>query len=738
MKKINIVAWQPYPYDILLGRRGENGVTKIVFDITSLIKSYGNGTATILAKRFEETAAYPVSVTQEGNVVEWIITDVDTAIAGEGKCELFYYVDEQLAKSIIYNTVVEEDIGDTTEDPPDAYESWVESLAELGTATETNAIAAAQSAALAREAVGHYPKIVDGVWYVWDADAGVFVSTDIAATGPKGETGDRGETGNGIDSAIMNDDYTLTINFTDGTEYTTPSIRGAQGNQGEQGPQGETGETGEKGEKGDTYELTRDDINEIAEIVYSRMPTAPIQHYGVRWNKVTAQMERTGYAATITTDTSRFCHSGSISEDYYNPFDSIYPWAGCKLCNIDMNLYLELSPGDSVTDCVVAWEDDPDFSYEHRNGVWKYRPEFWGKSWDEGGYRYFDITDKSVGGYVHYPAAITARWRGVAESRSIGGEVKPVLLSSVGIPCVDTAMDTIHTYANNWGATLDSVYSLDGSLLMMIIEYATMNMQDAIGLGITDLFRQERGDTFVSASSGATVHVSAEAVDYVVPNAIMDIGTSVGGRQTGRYVIKSVTYSGAGTVLDVTLDRSVTVSTGNYWSIHGAANAADAEIGSMSGYIGTNGKSECYYRGEALWGNMVYYVLGAYHEASTNRIWLAKSDVAADSYDAINKTAHTDTGVAVTGTAGYIGALGYLGTSTSLSAPALCTTVSGSSSNPVGDSHTNNASSNTVLCVGGNASSGTGAGPFSWSWAYSSGHSSILYSGRPRLIVRKE
>jgi len=49
---------------------------------------------------------------------------------------------------------------------------------------------------------------------------------------PKGPQGDTGLTGNGIASTTLNNDYTLTVNYTDGTSYTTPSIRGAQGVQG--------------------------------------------------------------------------------------------------------------------------------------------------------------------------------------------------------------------------------------------------------------------------------------------------------------------------------------------------------------------------------------------------------------------------------------------------------------------------------------------------------------------------
>ncbi len=43
----------------------------------------------------------------------------------------------------------------------------------------------------------------------------------------------KGDNGNGISSAVLNGDYTLTLTFTDGTTYTTPSIRGEKGEQGD-------------------------------------------------------------------------------------------------------------------------------------------------------------------------------------------------------------------------------------------------------------------------------------------------------------------------------------------------------------------------------------------------------------------------------------------------------------------------------------------------------------------------
>lgn len=53
--------------------------------------------------------------------------------------------------------------------------------------------------------------------------------------GEEGPAGAQGETGNGIASAVLNNDYTLTLNYTNGQSYTTTSIRGPQGPQGPAG-----------------------------------------------------------------------------------------------------------------------------------------------------------------------------------------------------------------------------------------------------------------------------------------------------------------------------------------------------------------------------------------------------------------------------------------------------------------------------------------------------------------------
>lgn len=101
--------------------------------------------------------------------------------------------------------------------------------------------------------------------------------------GEKGDKGDKGETGNGIADATLNEDYTLTLDYTDGTSFTTPvSIRGERGPQGIQGVQGPRGlqglrgETGPQGPKGDTGTTPAFTIGAVTTLDPSQDATATI------------------------------------------------------------------------------------------------------------------------------------------------------------------------------------------------------------------------------------------------------------------------------------------------------------------------------------------------------------------------------------------------------------------------------------------------------------------------------
>ena len=467
----------------------------------------------------------------------------------------------------------------------------------------------------------------------------------------------------------------------------------------------------------------------------SRKSRMGAKHYTARWDKVNAKMVRLNDAASFPTDTSNFGNFGSVNPDYDNPFDSIYPWSGIRICNIDLDAYMALQPGDSITKCVKAWEGDPDFDWNDDNGVWRYRPEFWGSSWDDGTYRYFDVTDRPAGGYVHYPEAIAGRWHGCALTRTVNGSPIACLIPKyLGMPAVRTALSTLHTYAKNYGATLDSIYSIDADLLLLTVEYATMNSQSAIGNGVTDLYRQGGYQIAAAATDSNVIKVlAADAGDYFINAAILDVGTTDGGNEVGRVQVISAEPDTDPTYLNVTINRRITVTRDNYWSIHGLSNI-NTSIGAKSGYIGTNGRTIAFYRGMELYGNMWFYTLGAYENAADNHIWIAADAGQADAYDALDTSVHIDTGLVLPTSAGYIQTLGLPQRSGLLALPPFCTAVGGSSTNPVGDYFYNgDYTYNTVLLRGGYASIGSYAGALYGIWSYAASYSNWNCSARPRL-----
>ena len=67
------------------------------------------------------------------------------------------------------------------------------------------------------------------------------------AAGLQGPAGADGANGNGIANTVNNNDGTFTINYTNGTSFTTPNFTGAQGATGPQGPSGMAGTPGSAG-----------------------------------------------------------------------------------------------------------------------------------------------------------------------------------------------------------------------------------------------------------------------------------------------------------------------------------------------------------------------------------------------------------------------------------------------------------------------------------------------------------
>lgn len=142
-----------------LGRRGENLATTVVFDCSQLAQQYGAGTAVLMVCRPNDAIAYPAVTTQEGNTVTWVVSDTDSAQQGRGKCELFWYVGDVLAKSIVYAVSISNDIGASSPTPPDPYEEWVEEIARIGAEVHEDAGTASQAAEDAQAALAEFTDI---------------------------------------------------------------------------------------------------------------------------------------------------------------------------------------------------------------------------------------------------------------------------------------------------------------------------------------------------------------------------------------------------------------------------------------------------------------------------------------------------------------------------------------------------------------------------------------------------
>ena len=137
-----------------LGRRGENAVTQVEFDFSAWVQEFGAGVVSLLVKRPTDSSAYPVVLTTDGNTAVWTVSGTDTAFEGIGKAEFVYTVDEQIAKSLVFITQVEADIGAPSATPPDPYETWLDTLTELAAQTEQDATDAAAAKTAAETAQG--------------------------------------------------------------------------------------------------------------------------------------------------------------------------------------------------------------------------------------------------------------------------------------------------------------------------------------------------------------------------------------------------------------------------------------------------------------------------------------------------------------------------------------------------------------------------------------------------------
>lgn len=155
---------------IALGIQGEHRARKVSFSEAEIWKErFGEGKFELLHQRNGDVAPYPIILTVENNIPYWYVTDSDTAVAGVGKCELRYIVNDAVIKSCTFITDVIPSLGEGTE-APEPYKAWVDEVF--------------QAAEEVKSATTHQPIIgEDGNWLIWDAESGGYVDSGESASG---------------------------------------------------------------------------------------------------------------------------------------------------------------------------------------------------------------------------------------------------------------------------------------------------------------------------------------------------------------------------------------------------------------------------------------------------------------------------------------------------------------------------------------------------------------------------
>ncbi len=114
------------PGAIEIGVQGENKAEGVAFDVTPWVTDYGLGTAYIYNQRNGDAAPYfkelPITSSDGTYTAKWIYDDADTAVAGEGTCQLIYVKNDVVKKTEKYVTVTGKSLGEATGDIPDPYE----------------------------------------------------------------------------------------------------------------------------------------------------------------------------------------------------------------------------------------------------------------------------------------------------------------------------------------------------------------------------------------------------------------------------------------------------------------------------------------------------------------------------------------------------------------------------------------------------------------------------------------
>lgn len=220
-----------------LGRQGEHDVRQIVFDLSPLIKTYGDGSAVLVFKRSDANAPYVVPAVRDGNKLIWTVSATDTSVKGCGRAEIRWNTEGGLAKTLIYITVTAASLPTNTIQPA-GFKSWFDKMVEYIDSKTIESV-----------------ELNDDTSVTFNFSNETSVTTpplkgEKGETGPQGTKGDKGDRGDRGPTGATGETGPRGLKGDKGDTGATGPV-GSQGPKGDTGPQGATGPRGLKGDKGD-------------------------------------------------------------------------------------------------------------------------------------------------------------------------------------------------------------------------------------------------------------------------------------------------------------------------------------------------------------------------------------------------------------------------------------------------------------------------------------------------------
>ena len=280
--------------------------------------------------------------------------------------------------------------------------------------------------------------------------------------------------------------------------------------------------------------------------------------------------------------------------------------------NVDL---FKLRTCNRVNGVVTAYYGEPGFSLS--NDTFVEIPKGHYRVWDDGTYTNFAVSKSPFyGSSVHpafkhnsaeqdyvYIARYMSSYDGSSKHESKTGT----------LPDNNISRTTARTRSKARGsyAILQDVQIRDWLNILMSVEFATRDIQTAIGRGYCDMPYSSAHDATVAETSVNRIIIANAYADLYVVGQEISIGTSEGNNSIAadRTVTSIDVYDGSNKAISFG-GAAVNIAIGNnVWSSRQKNGKCDS-IGQGTGRAaGTNGKTAVVYRGiENLWGNIWEWV----------------------------------------------------------------------------------------------------------------------------------